>query len=131
MKKKPIKTILKDSQNHPGMLKSEKKGNQPPKNKQDISADIKIILEYSAKKNKTKPTEEYSTLYPETNSDSASGKSKGILFVSAKMDTKNKIQEGKNIKPYHKSFCDKIIVVKFAEKEHTNIGIIIIAIETS
>jgi len=33
---------------------------------------------------------EYSTLYPETSSASASGKSKGCLFVSAKQDIKKK-----------------------------------------
>ena len=53
-----------------------------------MNADIIIILLYSAKKNKTKPTAEYSTLYPETNSASASGKSKGCLFVSAKIQKK-------------------------------------------
>jgi len=35
-------------------------------------------------------------LKPETSSDSASGKSKGRRFVSAKILTKNKKQEGKN-----------------------------------
>jgi hypothetical protein len=38
---------------------------------------------------------EYSTLYPETNSASASGKSNGGRLVSAKVDIKNK---KKNIK---------------------------------
>jgi hypothetical protein len=35
---------------------------QPPKNKITMIADIKIILEYSAKKNNVKPIAEYSTL---------------------------------------------------------------------
>jgi len=35
------------------------------------------MLEYSAKKNKTNVVAAYSTLYPETSSDSASGKSNG------------------------------------------------------
>ncbi len=39
---------------------------------------------------------EYSTLKPETNSDSPSAKSKGALFVSAKADTKNIINAGNN-----------------------------------
>jgi hypothetical protein len=50
------------------------------------------MFEYSARKNKTKVVAAYSTLYPETNSDSASGKSQGILFVSAKAAIKNKIK---------------------------------------
>lgn len=61
-------------------------GNQPPKNTITIKKLIKIIFEYSAKKNSAKLIEEYSTLYPETNSASASGKSNGGLFVSAKAE---------------------------------------------
>jgi hypothetical protein len=49
----------------------------PPKNKSAVTADIKIILLYSARKNNAKPIAEYSTLYPETNSASASGRSNG------------------------------------------------------
>merc|ERR1712024_161247 len=41
------------------------------------------ILAYSAKKIRTKPTEEYSMLNPETSSDSPSEKSKGVRLVSA------------------------------------------------
>jgi hypothetical protein len=36
-----------------------------------------MILLYSAKKKSAKPIAEYSTLYPETSSASASGRSKG------------------------------------------------------
>jgi hypothetical protein len=34
----------------------------PPKNKRAVTADIKIILLYSARKNKANPIAEYSTL---------------------------------------------------------------------
>lgn len=61
-------------------------GNQPPKNKDVAKLHIKIIFAYSPKKNKAKPIAEYSTLYPATNSASASGKSKGALFVSANIE---------------------------------------------
>jgi hypothetical protein len=47
------------------------------------------MLLYSANINKIKKTEEYSTLYPATNSASASGKSKGVRFVSARLAIKN------------------------------------------
>jgi hypothetical protein len=40
----------------------EKTGVQPPKNKLTIKKDINKILAYSAKKNKTNTTEEYSVL---------------------------------------------------------------------
>ena len=36
--------------------------NQPPKNNNEINVDIKIIFEYSAKKNKTNNKEPYSVL---------------------------------------------------------------------
>jgi len=48
---------------------------------------IKIIFIYSAKKIKANPPEEYSTLKPDTNSDSPSAKSKGVRLVSAKQET--------------------------------------------
>jgi hypothetical protein len=70
----------------------------PPKNNNENIKHIKIILRYSAIKKNAKPKPEYSTLYPETNSASASGKSKGDLFVSAKADKKKKILKGKKKK---------------------------------
>jgi hypothetical protein len=44
---------------------------------------------YSANENIAKSIEEYSTLNPETNSASASGKSNGVLLVSASNSIKN------------------------------------------
>ena len=61
--------------------------NHPPKNNMDERALIKSIFEYSAKKKSAKVIDEYSTLYPETNSASASGRSNGWRFVSASIDT--------------------------------------------
>jgi len=72
------------------------KGNQPPKNNIVVIDDIKIILLYSAKKNNANPIAEYSTLYPDTSSASASGKSKGCLFVSASAVTKKIKNTGNN-----------------------------------
>lgn len=43
-----------------------------------------IILEYSAKKINANQPPIYSTLNPDTNSDSPSAKSKGLRFTSAK-----------------------------------------------
>jgi hypothetical protein len=74
--------------------KKDKGPNHPPKKKIESKALIKIIFKYSAKKNKAKVNDEYSTLYPETNSASASGKSKGGLLVSAKAEIKNIIKAG-------------------------------------
>lgn len=87
-----------ENQIHPGIQYKKlisNIGNHPPKNKITNNEDIKIILEYSAKKKKAKVIDEYSTLNPETNSGSASGKSKGTLLVSASIHIKNIIHAGK------------------------------------
>ena len=58
---------------------------------------INKILEYSARKINAKPPLLYSTLNPDTNSDSPSAKSKGVRFVSAK-DVQNQTNpKGKHI----------------------------------
>jgi len=75
--------------------------NQPPKNKSETMAESHNILLYSAKKNKAKVIEEYSTLYPATISASASGKSKGALLVSAKTEIKKMTKTGRSGKIYH------------------------------
>jgi len=73
----------------PGIkLKISSGANQPPKKNRTITVAIKSILLYSPRKNIAKIIDEYSTLYPATNSASASGKSKGALFVSANMEIK-------------------------------------------
>ena len=89
------------------------------------------MLLYSAKKNNAKLIAEYSTLYPETSSASASGKSKGCLFVSATEEIRNNKKTGKKGKINHISLCDKTISVKFKEPTGTNKVKIIILIETS
>ena len=76
--------------NGPGIQLNKKVGaNQPPRKKMEIKLLISSILAYSPKKNSAKPIAAYSVLYPETSSASASGKSNGARFVSAKAETKN------------------------------------------
>lgn len=50
------------------------------------SVFIKRILAYSARKNSAKGPAAYSTLNPETSSDSPSVRSKGARFVSASVE---------------------------------------------
>jgi hypothetical protein len=57
-------------------------------------------LPYSPKKNIANKIEEYSTLYPATSSASASGKSKGERFVSAKIEIKKIKDKGNKGKIY-------------------------------
>ena len=103
----------------------------PPKNKITPKVDIKIIWQYSAKKNKAKDILEYSTLNPDTNSDSPSVRSNGTLFVSAKAETKNIIATGNKGILYHIIFWDNTISIKFKEPTHKITEIIINPIETS
>ena len=68
---------------------SKKEGRlDPPRKKMADKADMMMMLEYSAKKKKTKGMAECSVKYPATSSDSLSGRSKGVLFVSANTDMK-------------------------------------------
>lgn len=58
-----------------------------------VSAENNKIIAYSLRKIKIKPVAPYSTLNPETSSDSPSEKSKGVRFVSAKSITNHIINK--------------------------------------
>lgn len=75
--------------------------------------------------------EAYSTLNPETSSDSASGKSKGARFVSAKMLTRNIRKSGtkgitKKVHDWNSTIANKL-----SEPVHNNTATKIKPIETS
>lgn len=55
---------------------------------------ISRMLEYSAKKNRANGPPAYSTLNPETSSDSPSVRSKGARFVSARVEMNHIIING-------------------------------------
>jgi hypothetical protein len=104
----------------------------PPKNKIIKTEDIKSILEYSPKKNAANKIPEYSILYPETNSASASTKSNGVLFVSAKIEMKKTAHKGNNGKQNQMSrCCIREICIKFSVPDIKMMGKIINAIDTS
>jgi hypothetical protein len=95
----------------------------PPKKKITDKLDINKILAYSPRKKAANIIAEYSTLYPATNSASASGKSKGALFVSAKIEIKKTIAIGNKGKINQiVSFCIWVIVFKFNELLNKIIG---------
>jgi|TARA_B110000444_G_scaffold260226_1_gene306421 hypothetical protein len=131
MKKNNTNEILKPKMKGSKIVGINDKDNQPPKNIIVQKLLINIIDPYSAKKNKANPILAYSTLKPETNSDSASGRSKGARFVSANKLIKNIKNKGKNgIKK--NTFCwYKTISVKFNEPTQNKIEINIKPIETS
>jgi hypothetical protein len=65
---------------------------------------MKIILAYSAINRIAKPPDEYSTLNPDTNSDSPSAKSKGERLVSASLLINQLTPRGKSNKINHENF---------------------------
>ncbi len=67
-----------------------------PVSRHDDSSLMKRILLYSAMNKKANPAPPYSTLKPETSSDSPSAKSNGARFVSAKITTVHIAPRGKN-----------------------------------
>ena len=118
---KTKKIVFRPSQKAPGIHVNRKiftGGNHPPRNKIAHKTLMKIIFAYSPKKNKANPIDEYSTLYPATNSASASGKSKGARFVSAKQEIKNRTSRGNKGKPNQTYFCAKTIEDKFNDPTH-------------
>lgn len=84
--------------------KKKKEQTWDPKNNIENNILINKILAYSAKKINAKPPAPYSTLNPETNSDSPSAKSKGVRLVSAKLEIIHIIPIGKNKIKNHKFF---------------------------
>ena len=62
---------------------------QPPKNRIVNIAHISVMFKYSPNIKSKYGVEEYSTIKPATSSDSASGRSNGGRFVSAKAEMKN------------------------------------------
>jgi len=70
----------------PNFKKKTKENIFPPKNIVLNNILINKIIEYSAKKINANPPLLYSTLNPDTNSDSPSAKSKGVRLVSANIE---------------------------------------------
>lgn len=65
-----------------------------PRKIMDVNAFIKIMLVYSAIKNSANGPAAYSTLKPETNSDSPSVRSNGARLVSASVEINHIIAIG-------------------------------------
>lgn len=65
-----------------------------PRNKITVRAFIIIMLAYSARKKRAKGPPAYSTLNPDTNSDSPSVKSNGARLVSAKVEINHIMARG-------------------------------------
>lgn len=65
-----------------------------PRKRVVVRAFIMIMLAYSARKNRAKGPPAYSTLKPDTSSDSPSVRSKGARLVSARVEMNHIIVRG-------------------------------------
>src|SRR5688500_19816090 len=71
-------------------------GAQPPRKRMVVIAHIRMMAMYSPSMNSRYGVEEYSTMKPATSSDSASGRSNGGRFVSARAEMKKITNIGKS-----------------------------------
>ncbi len=77
----------------------------PPKKIKLNNILMNKILAYSPKKINANPPLEYSTLNPDTNSDSPSAKSKGVRLVSASNETNKTKAKGTLNNKNQINFC--------------------------
>src|SRR6185436_17389270 len=99
-----MKKIFSSSQPKGGnqMKKTESIGAcQPPKNITAVSAEIRIMFMYSARKNSANVIPEYSIMWPATISDSPSTTSNGARLVSATPLTKYTTSIGASGSQFH------------------------------
>src|SRR3954466_14296314 len=78
----------------PGSMNPSSGLSQPPKKKIAVSAEIRIMLAYSARKNSAKAMPEYSTWKPATISDSPSAPANGARSVAATPEMKYTTNSG-------------------------------------
>ena len=85
-----------------------------PKNIILIRALISSMLVYSARNSNVNSVAEYSTLNPDTSSDSLSVKSNGVRFVSASLLISNIVKAGNNGIINQQYFWLSVISLKFS-----------------
>lgn len=81
------------------------------KNRRVVSVFISMMFAYSAKKKRAKGPAEYSTLKPETSSDSPSVRSNGDRFVSASVEIYHIIARGQEENRRYRGSCAVVRVL--------------------
>lgn len=84
-----------------------------PRNRIVVRTFIIIIFAYSARKNKANGPAAYSTLNPDTSSDSPSVRSNGARFVSAKVEINHIMAKGHDENRSHVYSC---VIIRFASE---------------
>lgn len=80
------------------------------RNRRVVSVFINMMLVYSARKNRVNGPAEYSTLKPETSSDSPSVRSNGERLVSASVEMNHIIARGQEENRRYSGSCDIVRV---------------------
>jgi len=96
-----------------------RRGVPPPRKRTVDRVFIKIMFEYSARKNKANGPPEYSTLKPDTSSDSPSVRSNGARLVSARVDTYHMKQTGAHVSINHDNSWLSVMLVRLKLPERT------------
>src|SRR3954447_11021160 len=94
MKKNRQMQIFRISQSTPSSGSKPNGPSQPPRNRMEVIALMRIMLAYSPRKNSPKLMAEYSTKNPATISDSPSARSNGERLVSASVEMKKTMNIG-------------------------------------
>lgn len=76
------------------------------RNKSVVNVFINMMFAYSARKNRANGPAAYSTLKPETSSDSPSVRSKGERFVSASVEMYHIIASGQDENIRYRGSCE-------------------------
>lgn len=84
------------------------RGRREPRKMMVVRVLIIKILAYSARKNRANGPPAYSTLKPETSSDSPSVRSNGARLVSANVDTNHIKAKGQNGMMNHMCCCERL-----------------------
>ena len=84
---------------------SRKEGPPPPRNKIVDKTFMNMMFEYSARKKSAKGPPAYSTLNPETSSDSPSVRSNGVRLVSARVETYHIMPIGAEVRMNQEKSC--------------------------
>src|SRR5678816_3250185 len=104
----------------------------PPKKSVAISALAVIMLQYSEIGNSENFIALYSVWYPAMSSDSASGRSNGSRFVSARPEMRKTKNEKKSGRTYQvPACCDAMMLEKLTLPERSSTGIRLSPIATS
>src|SRR3954454_13264957 len=120
MKKKRQMQIFRISQSGPSSDRKPNGPSQPPRNRMEVIALMRIMFAYSPRKNSPKLMDEYSTKNPATISDSPSGRSNGDRFVSASAETKKIMNIGNSGMQNQIFCCASTMSDRFREPTHSS-----------